>query len=295
MVIESLKEASGYLTRKPVVWLTGLAMGLIFALEMILSISGDTFWSQQLVIFQVIVLPFFVAGTYGVIKEDDSGIGTFVRQGMKYYFPVLLPSLVIFFVMILTVFLIMIPLGMMGVGTAANLTGMMFFGVMIPVLFFTFFYDTAAVFEERKVFDSVRRSVEFVLLKPFDVLRFFLLVVVFSFVIWVVCAFAWTAIFAGQLEPLTAMTQAEIANLTPETLFGMIGEENAMLSALIPLFAVTLFVSLLYPFKAAFFRRYAPDAIIPETPDAIVPETPEIEVAETEGEYDEKGRWYKYS
>lgn len=278
MVFAALKEAFRLLRTMPVIWLTGIAMGGLSALQLILSAGTDAFYAERIWIFQTLILPFFVAGTYGVIKKDRTDLSSYIHEGFAYYFRILIPSLIIFFAAILTVFLVVVTLSLLGIANDLDVISMLSFGIIIPFVFFTFFYDTAAVFEDRKVFETIRRSIEFVIQNPFRTLSFFLVAMLLFLVIAMAAIIIWSMLLAGQLEPLTQMTQEELAVLMPEDLLAMMGETGIWITAAISLAAVSLFSAILYPFKAAFYLRYA--------------QTPSF--TQMQGEFDEKGRYYKY-
>ncbi|NYT04785.1 MAG: hypothetical protein GKC04_00210 [Methanomicrobiales archaeon] len=277
MALHSLKEAIRLLKTMPVLWLTGIAAGSLAAAEILLSVWGDPFYAERIWLLQILVLPFFVAGGYGVIRGGKTGISAYIQQGFAHYFQVLLPGILIFLAGILTVFLVLIPLTLAGIsGDIATLT-FVSAGVMIPILFFTFFYDTAAVMEDRKVFESLLRSVEFVFANPARVIIFFLsalaVFVAIGFAGMIVLAFA----LAGQLEPLTAMDQSQLESLGAMDLTALLGTNGILMAAAVYGAVVMLFTALLYPFKAVFYLSHT--RAIPAAPA---------------GEYDEKGRWFKY-
>jgi hypothetical protein len=62
------------------------------------------------------------------------------------------------------------------IGATANigLVTAISFGFIIPIIILTFFYDTAAVFEDTKIFDSIRRSIQLVMTHISDVIAFLL-------------------------------------------------------------------------------------------------------------------------
>jgi len=75
------------------------------------------------------------------------------------------------------------------------------------------------------------------------------------------------------------MTPGEIQAFTPDQFNALIGQDGILITALIFFAGIALAFSLLYPFKAFFFRDYAGSG----------EGEPRLQ-----GEYDSKGRWYKY-
>ena len=160
MTLESLKDAVGLL-RHPVIWSVGLVMGGFLFATATIAVSGGVFYAEPLMLLLSLVIPFLAGGIYGTVRDEAFSAGAFVQSGKTYYFRILLPGLVIFFAAILTVFLLARPLALLGAGAAASMAPLLF-GVLISIVFFTFF--TVAVFEERTL-ESIRRN-EFVMNNP---------------------------------------------------------------------------------------------------------------------------------
>ena len=275
MTLESVTGATGLLRRHPILWLIGGVMGALAVLNLVVPIYGGAFYTQPLAILQVLVMPFLVGGVYGTIRAENFSVDAFVESGKTYYFRILLPSLVIFFAIVLTSILLAIPLALISAGAAATVTPLLF-GVILSIAFFTFFYDTAAVFEETGVFESIRRSVEFVMNNIGSVLVFYLVNIVVFAVLGFLALFAWTALLVDKLEPLVSMSPEELQVMMPEDILALIGTEGIWITAAVYAIVIVLFSAFLYAYKASFFRNRA---------GAVQVE---------QGEYDEKGRWYKY-
>ncbi|MDN7023965.1 hypothetical protein FGU65_03490 [Methanoculleus sp. FWC-SCC1] len=277
MVLESFTEALGLLRRRPILWSIGLVMGAFAIFDIALPFYGGTFYAEPLALLQVVVVPLLTAGVYGTIKTGDYSPGSFAAAAKTYYFRVLLPALVIFFAAVVTVLLLAAPVALIGFGS--EIVVFMLLGVFVTFVFFTFFYDTAAVFEDAKVFDSIRRSVEFVLHASGSVLLFFVVTIGVLLGLGFAGIFVWAAILAPQLEPLTQMNATELQTVMPQDILPLIGGEGIWVTAIIYALVVLIATSILHVYKACFFRRHARPATLQPQP---------------QGEYDEKGRWYKY-
>lgn len=193
-----------------------------------------------------------------------------------YYLRILLATVVILFASIITLLALIIPLTIIGIPSDAGLLSTTLLGVLVPIVYFTLFYDAAIVFEERKVLDSLRRSVEFVITRGFSVLLFIVVNLFILAGIVVVLLIVWTIIFASQLEPLVQnLTLGQ--PLAPEALISALGPIGIIITAFFYLLSMTLWVTLFFAYKACFFRRHSTES------------QPVIT-----GEFDEKGRWYKY-
>lgn len=273
-VLEPLKDALDTIAHLPVLWLVGLAAGLLSAGDLLAQLYLDSFIVERLWVLQLLVLPLLLGGAYGVIHANDTRLSTFLQQGIRNYFRILLPLLIVVFAALATMVLVSLPLSMIGIPPEVAVVIPM--GVFIPIFFFAFFYDTAAIFEEKKVFDSIRRSVEFVLQNGVSVAVFWIVSIVILIGAGFPVLFLWTALLASQLEPLIGMNATEAQSLTTQEILALIGPEGVWLTALLSLAYLTLMVTLFTAYKASLFRRHAG------------------EQPAKQGEFDEKGRWYKY-
>ncbi len=275
MTFKSLSGAAGLLRRHPVLWSVGIVMGVLAVIDLVIPLYGGTFYAEPLALLQFLVMPFLAGGVYGTIRANSFSAGEFLQSGKTYYFRILLPALLIFFVVILTAFLLAMPLTLLGAGAASG-TMPLLLGVLVSIVFFTFFYDTVAVFEETNVFESIRRSVEFVMNNLGSVLVFYLVNIVVLVGIGFAAFVAIAALLVDRLEPLTRLDPAELQAVTPQDLLGLIGTEGIWTIAAVYAVVIVLLAAFIYAYKASFFRDHAASVPIQQ------------------GEYDEKGRWYKY-
>lgn len=275
MTLESLTSAAALLRRHPILWLIGIVMGALAVLDLVVPVYGGTFYTEPLALLQLLVVPFLAGGIYGTVKGEAFSAGEFMRSGKTYYFRILLPGLIIFFAAVLTVFLLAIPLVLLGMGAAAGMAPLLL-GVLVSIAFFTFFYDTVAVFEETNVFESIRRSIEFVMNNLGSVVIFYLVNIAVLAGLGFAGLFAWSALLMDKLEPLTRMDPAELQGIMPQDILGLIGTEGMWITAAVYAVVIVLFSAFLYAYKVSFFQNHAESARVQQ------------------GEYDEKGRWYKY-
>lgn len=282
MVLKSVGDAVDTLRSCPAFWFAGLIISALSVLQFWLSMTGLTFYAERLLILQGLILPFVIAGAYGALLSGETGIVSFFKAGARWYFRLLLPFLLIIAAIAITFLAVLVPLMLFGYGLDNPLIAFVLFTVSFSVVFFTFFYDTAAVFEDRRIMDSLRRSVEVVLLNPFKTLFFYLSVFTYTLIVVFAGIIVWSMLLASDLEPLMGMTTAELEVLTPADILALLGTQGMIITAVLYFLGMVLLTSSIYAFKAAFFRRYA----------SVGRPTPE---AEPDGAYDEKGRWYKYS
>jgi len=277
MVIESLREALGRLADTPALWITGLFMGCLFAIDLALQAGGSTVLGARVGFLGLCALPFFLGGSSGVIRGEEKGVHGFIAAGRHYYFRILLAGGVIVAAAFLTVLLVSLPVSILGVPFTEAMT-LSIAGVTVPFTLFTFFFDTAVVFEDRKTLDSIRRSVEFVTRNPGKVIGFFLLCLAIGLALLFLSAMGWAFFVADRLEPLVGANQTILQNLTAGQLVDLVGVTGVWAGGIIGFFAVTVGGTLITAFKACFYRK------------AISLTAPAV----SQGEFDEKGRWYRY-
>lgn len=278
MVLASLKDGGRLIRRTPVLWIPGAIIAVLGFVEATLAFSGELFLANNLAFLELALLPFLSGGFFGVLCEgEERTLRSFARNGGRWYFPVLLPLLVVIFAAVLTMILVAIPLYALGMGAAPGLFTAIGMGVAIPFTVFCYFYDTAAVFEGRHVFASILRSVGFVMMNGLRSLAFFGVSVLVLLGTGAVALVVWTAALSGRLMPLAEMAPEDLQAITPTDIAGMLGPEGAVISAILYAAFLLVTITVLTAYKASFFRRYAGDT---EAPPA--------------GEYDEKGRWYRY-
>jgi len=279
MAVAELKEALVLLKRMPVLWTPGIVGGSLAAALWILYNLSGTFFAGRLAVFSGLVFLIFTTGMLTIIKKDGGTVRELVAGGIRYYFRVLLPQLVIVSGIILVFVLLTITFGLFGITDVTGATALAF-GFMIPTLFLTFFFDIAAVFEDRRVFESIRRSMQVVFAHVREVIVF--LLVCLGIIIGVVLAMMviWEAFLYDKLEPLSRYNETQLQTLSPDQLLAMIGPEGTGITAVVLFFGILLLVPVLYSYKACFYRKLAGGIIITQQP--------------TTGEFDNKGRWYKY-
>ena len=215
MAITELKEAVALLVRMPLLWIPGIIGGAFAAIIWLtLFISGAFFTSRLLVIFSLVLL-FFTTGMLSVIRNNEGTGRALVTGGLNYYFRVLLPQLVIGFALLLVFILCTITFTLLGLASDIGLLASLTFGIMIPSLMLTFFFDMVAVFEDRRVFESIQRSVLLVSEHMMEVLSFFIISALLSAGIIFGLMIVWEAILFDKLKPIMDFTDAQREAFTP--------------------------------------------------------------------------------
>lgn len=279
MAIPELKNALGLLSRMPFLWIPGIVCGLFAAaLWLILNISGD-FFTSRLLIVSVLAALLFITGIFWSVRNGSGDIRTLLEGGARYYFRVLLPLLVILFTVMLIFVLIIITLTLAGTTPDPVLMASVSIGIMIPSIILSFFCDTAAVFEDRGVFDAIRRSIDLVGNHLQEVIAFLAICAVIMMGILFSLMVLWEAALYDKLEPLTHYTEAQIQAFTPDQIIAMIGPDGMWITAGMLFIACLILVPVLFTYKACFFKTLAQTG---------------VPVQQVTGEFDSKGRWYKY-
>lgn len=279
MSVAEFREACGLLVRMPVLWIPGIVGGLCAAFIWLLFILSGAFFAGRFVVITGLIVLFFIAGMLAVIRQNEGSMGTLVGGGRQYFFRVLLPQLVILFMILLVFVLVMLTLTLIGIPADPSLLVFLSFGVAIPSILMTLFADNAAVFEDRKVFESIQRSVDIVSQNTGKVISFVLISALASAAILFSLMIAWEALLFDKLEPITRYTEEQLMAFTPDQLLAMIGNDGTWVTAGALFLAGLLLIPLLTSFKACIFRKLAGNTVI---------------IQQMAGEYDSKGRWYKY-
>jgi hypothetical protein len=280
MAIAELREAVALLVRMPLVWIPGIIGGAFAAIIWLtLFVSGAFFTSRLLVIFSLVLL-FFTTGMLSVIRNNEATGRALVLGGLNYYFRVLLPQLVIGFAILLVFILCTIAFAIVGQASDIGLLTILTFGIMIPTVILTFFFDTVAVFEDRRVFESIQRSVLLVSEHMMEVLSFLVVSALLCAGVIFGLMIVWEAFLFDKIKPVMDFTDAQREAFTPDQLLAMIGHDGIWVTAVIVFIGVLILLPLLFSYKACFYKKMARNTIVIEQ--------------HTPGEYDNKGRWYKY-
>ena len=280
MAIAELREAVALLVRMPLLWIPGIIGGAFGAIIWLtLFVSGAFFTSRLLIIFPLVLL-FFTTGMLSVIRNNEGTGRALLSGGLTYYFRVLLPQLVIGFIVLLVFLLCTMTFALLGQASDIGLLVSLTFGIMIPTLMLTFFFDTAAVFEERRIFSSIQRSVLLVSEHMMEVLSFFIVSALLCAGIIFGLMIVWESVLFDKLKPIMDFTDAQREAFTPDQLIAMIGTDGMWVTAVLVFIGVLILLPLVFSYKACFYKKIASSTVVIEQ--------------RSSGEYDSKGRWYKY-
>jgi hypothetical protein len=274
------REALRTIAERPVLLLAGACLGIIFSSGLVLQLYLGSFLAERLIFLGALSLPFILGGAYGVVQGDDRSLQAFFREGAKNYFRILLPVIVIIFAAFLTLILLSLPLTLLGIGTSEGGILSILTGVAVPFLFLTFFTDVAAVIEGTGVFESIRRGIEFVAARPIRVFVFYittmLVAVPAATFIALVTELVLFAHRPDLMEAVSSGNVTAVQNLQPAEIIAALGPDGVWIYALTTMVVIIPVGTVLVVYKICFFRGTVPRAPV------------------TVGEYDEKGRWYRY-
>ncbi|HJK56343.1 MAG TPA: hypothetical protein O0X75_03945 [Methanocorpusculum sp.] len=282
MAVQSLGEAVGWMLRSPYVWLSGLWTAAVLLISWYLYTNIGIMTAFSVAFVLAFVLPALIAGTYGIVAESESSFRVFRRYAVCCYFRQLLTSILVFLIAWVFSQFISYMLLVLGFGMGASMQVALF--VFIPVIFFCYFADVTAVINEKRIFASVKDSFLRVANGSFSLAVFYLinigLLILASFVLSLVFA----AVAGDALLPVASMTEAELLSLSQDELLAIMSAPEVVFAGFAA-FAVcaVFFVPLFTLYKVCFFGK---------TSLLVLPDMPPREPV---GEYDEKGRWYKYS
>jgi hypothetical protein len=280
MAFAELKDAFILLKHLPLLWIPGIIGGFLAASLWVIYNLGGMFFSSRLLVIAWLLLLLFTTGMIVVIRNNGGDIRAMLEGGVRYYFKVLLPQLVIIFIGMVVVLLVMITFALLGATSDTSMATALTIGFMIPTIILTFFFDTAAVFEERKVFESLKRSIQLVFAHMNDVVAFLLIWAAIFFGIIFCLMVVWETFLFDKLEPITRYNETQLLAFTPDQLLTMIGTEGMWITALMLFVGGFLLIPIFYSYKSCFYKKIAQGVVITQEP--------------TTGEYDSKGRYYKY-
>ncbi|MDV0442308.1 hypothetical protein [Methanorbis furvi] len=289
MAIQSLGQAFSWMAKTPLVWLSGVASAAILMLGWYLYTTIGVMTAVSVVTVLLFVLPAFLAGTYGIISENSTSAALFGRYAVTGYFRCLLPILLTILIAWLIWQFVAYLLMAFGMNLMASTQAAMF--IFIPVIFFCYFADVTAVVNKLRMFQSIKDSFLRVMNGSIFTAVFYLINVMILLASSFVASFIWTTLAADQLMPLVNMTETELLAITPEEMLALFSEPGVIFATFVTLaLCALILVPLFTVYKAVYFKKTAPIQL--PTREEFAAAT--AAAAEQEGEYDEKGRWYKY-
>ncbi len=284
MVFSSLTSAVKSYATMPMVWVNGIFTALCILATYYFSIAINQVAGLAIMCIYFFAVPYLLAGTYGILLDNNKKRGAFwiyARYGYRRcLFPNILLALLTYLLMnVLTTVLLMFRI-------PAELSLYISLFVVIPIIFFCYFADITAIRHNLTMGQAIKDSAKRVAFGSFAITAFYLINIAVIFVASFFMSMVMSFVGFEALLPLTEMTEEVILSMTPEELTALILTPEIIMASFISLAVTALvFMPFFVAYKAYFFQKmltvYSGQHI----------HQPERE----DGEYDEKGRWFKYT
>ena len=203
-----------------------------------------------------------------------------------YRFSGLVAVISLILLVLLTWFLMnLVTMLLLTFGVSAELALYISLFVVIPLVFFCYFADITAIRHNLTMGQAVKDSARRVALGSFSITVFYLMNIAVIFFASFVLSMVMSFVGFEALLPLAEMTEEALLALTPEELVTLVMTPEIIQASFVSL-AITafIFVPFFVSYKTYFFKR-----MLSVYNGSAVQHT-----AEEDGEYDEKGRWFKY-
>ena len=283
MVFTSLAQAVKAYGKMPHVWISGIFAALAILLTYYLAFTVSEVAGLAVMVIFFFAFPYILAGTYGVLIDNNKKKGAFkiyARYGFRRcLFPNILLVLLTWFLMNLATSLLLI----FGVSPEMALYVSLF--VVIPLVFFCYFADITAIRHNLTMGQAVKDSAKRVSAGSFSITAFYLMNIVLLFFASFFMSLVMSFVGFEALMPLTELTEEAVASMPLEELTALVLTPEVIFATVISLAVTALvFVPFFVSFKTYFFKRML----------TVYNGSAYHRPAEEEGEYDEKGRWFKY-
>jgi hypothetical protein len=280
MFLKAIKETFSSLARNPSLLITGVYGGIITSLFVWLELIGNSFIAQKVSFIALVFFPFFMGALNHTLSSGDSSFRSFFTGGCKAYFPILLPIIILIGIIVLIVILFTIPLSIMGFGNDMYALSGLLIGIMVPVIIFSWYTDNVAVCEKLSVIPTLKRSMELCSREFISTLGCIVISGMLLLISAFIGAFIWGMILADRFTPYLEMNmtaQREIfSNYTYTDWQAFLGPDGALVSAFVFGLVAFIFIPFFLVYKYQCYSGISNKTVV------------------IAGEFDEKGRWYKY-
>lgn len=283
MVFTSLAQAVKAYGKMPHVWISGIFAALAILLTYYLAFTVSEVAGLAVMVIFFFAFPYILAGTYGVLIDNNKKKGAFkiyARYGFRRcLFPNILLVLLTWFLMNLATSLLLI----FGVSPEMALYVSLF--VVIPLVFFCYFADITAIRHNLTMGQAVKDSAKRVSAGSFSITAFYLMNIALLFFASFFMSLVMSFVGFEALMPLTELTEEAVASMPLEELTALVLTPEVIFATVISLAVTALvFVPFFVSFKTYFFKRML----------TVYNGSAYHRAQEEDGEYDEKGRWFKY-
>lgn len=283
MVFASLVQAVKAYGKMPHVWISGIFSALAILLTYYLAFTVNEVAGLAVIVIFFFAFPYVLAGTYGVLIDNNKKKGAFkiyARYGFRRcLFPNILLVLLTWFLMNLATSLLLL----LGVSPEMALYISLF--VVIPLVFFCYFADITAIRHNLTMGQAVKDSAKRVSAGSFSITAFYLMNIAVIFFASFFMSLVMSFVGFEALMPLTELSEEVLASMPLEELTALVLTPEIIFASVISLAVTALvFVPFFVSFKTYFFKRML----------TVYNGSAYRRPAEEDGEYDEKGRWFKY-
>ena len=283
MVFTSLAQAVKAYGKMPHVWISGIFSALAILLTYYLAFTVSEVAGLAVMVIFFFAFPYILAGTYGVLIDNNKKKGAFkiyARYGFRRcLFPNILLVLLTWFLMNLATSLLLI------FGMSPEMALYISLFVVIPLVFFCYFADITAIRHNLTMGQAVKDSAKRVSAGSFSITAFYLMNIALLFFASFFMSLVMSFVGFEALMPLTELTEEAVASMPLEELTALVLTPEVIFATVISLAVTALvFVPFFVSFKTYFFKRML----------TVYNGSAYHRPAEEEGEYDEKGRWFKY-
>lgn len=280
MIVKAIQETISYLTHKPVLWIPGLYAGIIVAIYVWLELSGSNFLAEKIGILALILFPYFMGLVNYTFHVSEFKLKTTLAGGLKTFFPIILPFIILAGVIVILMILFSIPLTIMGFGQDPYTLSGMIMGLMIPTLFISWYIDNIAVCEGTGIKETFKRSMILCSSDFFATLGCILMSCLVFILAIFLGALIWGIALAERFTPYLSMNMTvqkeTFSNFTLTDWQALIGHSGMIITALISGLMIFLLIPFILVFKYQCYNSIS------------------HKISVIYGEYDEKGRWFKY-
>ncbi|HJJ41810.1 MAG TPA: hypothetical protein O0W90_00655 [Methanocorpusculum sp.] len=290
MALKSLGDTLRLLVITPYVWFTGIFAALSILLVYIVYQNLGIIAAVPVGVILLFILPSLMVGTYGIILENHGSPKVYFKYVRYGYLRCLFPFLFVIIMWAVLTLLIKYIAAHFAVSIDIISISMI---TAIPIFFFCYFADISALINSGGIFKSIKESAVRVANGSFSVTAFYLFNISAFILMSIVFSIILSMFVIGSTDILTSFTESEILSMSQAELYSFAEASmndffltpEGLTSRIISLSICALFF---FPFfvtyKACYFKRLITSAPINRQPNA----------AEADGEYDEKGRWFKY-
>ena len=283
MVFASLTQAVKAYGKMPHVWISGIFSALAILLTYYLAFTVSEVAGLAVMVIFFFAFPYILAGTYGVLIDNNKKKGAFkiyARYGFRRcLFPNILLVLLTWFLMNLVTTLLLL------FGVPAELSLYISLFVVIPLVFFCYFADITAIRHNLTMGQAVKDSARRVALGSFSITAFYLMNIAVIFFASFFMSFVMSVVGFEALLPLAEISEEALTAMPIEELTALVLTPEIIWASVVSLAVTALvFVPFFVSFKTYFFKRML----------TVYNGSAYHRPAEEEGEYDEKGRWFKY-